>query len=98
MLEIHEKLYIGDVVEMRKQHPCGGWEWEIVRVGADIGLSCCTCGRRVLLPRRKFAAWRQAVCQAKQSGWGEPIQVRLSLDIMAFSNLIESKRPEQPEP
>lgn len=55
MLEIHEKLYIGDVVEMRKQHPCGGWEWEIVRVGADIGLTCCTCGRRVLLPRRQFA-------------------------------------------
>ncbi|MEZ4661166.1 MAG: DUF951 domain-containing protein [Caldilineaceae bacterium] len=55
MLEIHEKLYIGDIVEMRKQHPCGGWEWEVVRVGADIGLSCCTCGRRVLLPRRKFA-------------------------------------------
>ncbi|MCB0084186.1 MAG: DUF951 domain-containing protein [Caldilineaceae bacterium] len=55
MLEIHEKLYIGDVVEMRKQHPCGGWAWEVVRVGADIGLVCCTCGRRVLLPRRKFA-------------------------------------------
>lgn len=54
-MEIHEKLYVGDVVEMRKQHPCGGHEWEIVRVGADIGLICCTCQRRVLLPRRKFA-------------------------------------------
>ncbi len=54
-MEIHEKLYIGDVVEMRKQHPCGGYEWAIVRVGADIGLVCQTCQRRVLLPRRKFA-------------------------------------------
>ena len=54
-LEIYEKFYIGDVVEMRKQHPCGGHEWEIVRVGADIGLVCQTCQRRVLLPRRKFA-------------------------------------------
>ena len=55
MMEIAEKLYIGDVVEMRKQHPCGGYEWEIVRVGADIGLVCRTCSRRVMLPRRKFA-------------------------------------------
>ncbi|HRW03674.1 MAG TPA: DUF951 domain-containing protein [Caldilineaceae bacterium] len=57
-MEIHEQLYIGDVVEMRKMHPCGGNTWEVVRVGADIGLICQTCQRRVLLPRRKFA--RQA--------------------------------------
>jgi hypothetical protein len=55
MLEVAAKLYIGDVVEMRKVHPCGGYVWEIVRVGADIGLVCRTCGRRVLLPRRDFA-------------------------------------------
>ncbi len=54
-MEIHEKLYIGDVVEMRKSHPCGGYQWEIVRVGADIGLVCTTCGRRILIPRRKLA-------------------------------------------
>ncbi len=54
-MQIHEKLTIGDVVEMRKPHPCGGYEWEIVRVGADIGLVCKTCGRRILIPRRKFA-------------------------------------------
>lgn len=55
MLEISEQLYLGDVVEMRKQHPCGGYQWEIVRLGADIGLVCLTCKRRVLLPRRQFA-------------------------------------------
>ena len=55
MLAINEKLYLGDQVQMRKPHPCGGDSWEIVRVGADIGLLCETCGRRVLLPRRKFA-------------------------------------------
>jgi hypothetical protein len=55
MLEINEKLYVGDVVRMRKSHPCGGVDWEIVRVGADIGVVCQTCGRRVLIPRRKFA-------------------------------------------
>jgi len=55
MLAINEKLYTGDIVQMRKAHPCGGDQWEIVRVGADIGLLCQTCARRVLLPRRKFA-------------------------------------------
>ena len=55
MLAVNEKLFTGDVVQMRKLHPCGGDQWEIVRVGADIGLLCETCGRRVLLPRRKFA-------------------------------------------
>lgn len=54
-MEIYEQLYLGDVVEMRKPHPCGGYQWEIVRVGADIGLHCLTCGRRVLLSRRDFA-------------------------------------------
>lgn len=55
MIDISAKLFVGDVVEMRKQHPCGGATWEIVRVGADIGLVCQTCGRRVMLTRRDFA-------------------------------------------
>jgi hypothetical protein len=55
VIEVAAKLYVGDVVEMRKVHPCGGYIWEIVRVGADIGIVCRTCGRRVLLPRRDFA-------------------------------------------
>jgi hypothetical protein len=57
-MEISEKLYLGDVVEMRKPHPCGGTVWAITRVGADIGLECQTCKRRVMMPRRQFA--RQA--------------------------------------
>jgi hypothetical protein len=55
MIEVSAILYVGDVVEMRKTHPCGGNTWEVVRVGADIGMVCRTCGRRVLLPRRDFA-------------------------------------------
>ncbi len=54
MLEVSTKLYVGDLVEMRKVHPCGGRTWEVDRVGADIGMVCTTCGRRVLLPRRDF--------------------------------------------
>lgn len=47
-------IYLGDVVRLRKPHPCGGYEWTVVRLGADIGLVCTTCQRRVLLPRREF--------------------------------------------
>ncbi len=47
-------LRVGDVVRLRKKHPCGGLEWKIVRIGADIGLRCLTCGRRVLVARVKI--------------------------------------------
>jgi hypothetical protein len=40
-----------DRVIMRKPHPCGSLEWEVYRLGGDIGLRCLTCGRRVLLAR-----------------------------------------------
>jgi len=42
---------MGDVVRLRKPHPCGGFEWEVTRLGADIGLRCLECGRRLMLPR-----------------------------------------------
>ena len=50
MLEIR----LGDVVRLRKMHPCGGFEWEVVRLGADIGIRCLKCNRRVLLERSVF--------------------------------------------
>jgi hypothetical protein len=48
-------IRIGDVVRMRKPHPCGGFEWRVIRLGADIGMVCLKCERRVLLPRSQFA-------------------------------------------
>lgn len=48
-------LQMEDIVRLRKPHPCGSYEWKIVRLGADIGLECLGCGRRVLLPRRKLS-------------------------------------------
>lgn len=45
-------LYLDDVVRLRKPHPCGSHDWTVVRLGADIGLRCHGCARRVLLPRR----------------------------------------------
>lgn len=48
------QLVLGDVVRTRKTHPCGGDQWEIVRLGADIGLRCLRCNRKVLMPRSKL--------------------------------------------
>jgi hypothetical protein len=48
-------LALEDVLRLRKPHPCGGYEWKVVRLGADIGLQCLVCGRRVLLPRRELS-------------------------------------------
>jgi hypothetical protein len=47
-------LYIDDVVRLRKSHPCGSHEWKIYRLGADIGIRCEGCGRRVMIPRREL--------------------------------------------
>ncbi len=47
-------VHIDDEVRLRKPHPCGANHWLVVRVGADIGLKCMKCGRRVLLPRSVF--------------------------------------------
>lgn len=48
------ELFLDDVVRLRKPHPCGSTDWVVVRLGADIGLRCLGCGRRVLLPRREL--------------------------------------------
>jgi hypothetical protein len=48
-------LEMGDVLRLRKPHPCGSTDWIVVRLGADIGLKCLGCGRRILLPRRDVA-------------------------------------------
>ncbi|HET9660623.1 MAG TPA: DUF951 domain-containing protein [Thermomicrobiales bacterium] len=44
----------GDIVRLRKPHPCGGFEWTVLRIGGDIGLKCRTCNRRLMLPRREL--------------------------------------------
>ena len=46
------ELLLGDVVRLRRPHPCGGSEWLVDRLGADIGVRCRTCNRHVLLSRR----------------------------------------------
>jgi hypothetical protein len=48
-------LRLIDHLRLRKQHPCGSYEWTVTRLGADIGLECKGCGRRVMLTRRELA-------------------------------------------
>jgi hypothetical protein len=65
---------LGEILRLRKPHACGGAEWVVVRLGADIGLRCLTCKRRVLLPRRELERRVKAVVQrggAPADGTGE---------------------------
>ena len=48
------EVELGDVVQMKKVHPCGSREWQVVRLGADIGIRCLKCQRRLLLERPVF--------------------------------------------
>ena len=54
-------LGLKDVLRMRKPHPCGGYDWRVIRLGADIGLECLKCGRHVLLTRRELNRRMKAI-------------------------------------
>ena len=47
-----DKYAVGDIVKLKKPHPCGSSEWEIMRVGADFRLKCMGCGHQVMVPRK----------------------------------------------
>ncbi|MBE3575619.1 MAG: DUF951 domain-containing protein [Firmicutes bacterium] len=49
-----QKFSVGDVVRVKKKHPCGSDRWEILRVGMDFRIKCLGCGRIVMMPRVKF--------------------------------------------
>ncbi|MCM1120146.1 MAG: DUF951 domain-containing protein [bacterium] len=46
------EINVGDVLRLKKQHPCGGREWEVLRVGADFRLKCLGCGHQIMIARR----------------------------------------------
>jgi len=61
----------GDKLRLRKAHPCGSFEWTVTRIGADIGIECDSCGRRVMLTRRELAK-RVKTILTKQENTDEP--------------------------
>lgn len=58
---MYVEVHLGDHVRLRKKHPCGSDEWDVVRLGADIGLVCRRCGRRITLPRGDFNKQLKAI-------------------------------------
>ena len=65
-------LQLNDVVRMRKPHPCGSYEWRVTRLGADIGLECKNCGRRVMLTRRELARRAKTILPQEEKTHHEP--------------------------
>ncbi len=47
------ELYVGDIIKMKKPHPCGSYEWELLRVGMDFRMKCVGCGHQVMIPRKQ---------------------------------------------
>jgi len=65
-LKMTVDIKVGDIVRLRKPHPCGSYEWEVVKVGADIGIKCLKCQRRALLERGVFERkLRKIVCSGE---------------------------------
>ena len=58
-------IHVGDVLELKKQHPCGSREWQVLRVGMDFKLKCAGCGHELMLPRSKA---EKSVKQIKRNG------------------------------
>lgn len=65
-------LQINDIVRMRKPHPCGGYEWKVTRLGADIGLECLTCRHRIMLTRRELTRRAKTISGQSANGCMEP--------------------------
>ena len=62
-------IQVGDVLELKKQHPCGSKEWKVLRVGMDFKLKCVGCGHELMIPRSKA---EKAVKKVKRDG-GETV-------------------------
>ena len=79
---------VGDVVRMKKKHPCGSYEWEILRVGADFRLKCTGCGHQIMITRKlveKNTKEIQKKCLKSVESYG----IVLTCDILLFAD----KRP-----
>jgi hypothetical protein len=63
---------LGDVVRLKKPHPCGTNEWEVIRLGMEIGLACTGCGRKVRLVRSEFDRRFKGFISRDDSGGGSP--------------------------
>ena len=63
---------LGDVLTMKKQHPCGSNRWEVLRIGADFRMKCLGCGREVMAPRSKIERHIRKIDRPEGSPAGSP--------------------------
>lgn len=76
-----KKYNVGDVVQTKKQHPCGSFEWEVIRVGADFKIKCMGCSRIVMLPRPKFEKSVKKVIKSAEPQENEDIKTATAQNI-----------------
>ena len=66
---MEEKNYeVGDLVQVKKPHPCGSKVWEILYLGADVRLKCQGCGHLIMVPRAKFNKMVKGNCKERYKG------------------------------
>lgn len=58
-------IKVGDVLKLKKAHPCGSHEWEVLRIGADFRLKCMGCGHQIMIPRRQAEKNIKEICGEK---------------------------------
>ncbi len=63
-------IQMGDVYRLRKPHPCGSYDWKVVRVGADIGMRCLKCDHKVLIARSEFERRVKSLLERPESNFG----------------------------
>lgn len=60
-------LQLNDILELKKEHPCGSKRWQVLRVGMDIKLKCLGCGHEVMQPRRKIEKMIRRVASGEET-------------------------------
>ena len=63
-------IHIGDKLKMKKPHPCGSSEWEVLRVGIDFRLKCCGCGHMIMIPRKQAEKNVKLIIPKEEPGEG----------------------------
>ena len=90
-----ETFDLGDIVEMKKQHPCGSKEFEVIRLGADIKIKCVGCGRIVMIPRLKFQKDAKKVVKTSNSnnsfGYPKDSMILCAYNCLTISSGFNSK-------
>ncbi len=61
-------IRVGDILTMKKKHPCGSAQWEVLRIGADFRLKCVGCGHQIMIARPKAEKHVRAVSHRDEAG------------------------------